>query len=61
MVEETYREILDIDVREEELVEDKVVKIGLAVKGYKEKFFAVQFKFEMEISELQMKLQSTMP
>jgi len=56
VVEATCKEILDLDVREEETVEEKVMKLGLAVKRYKEKISTVQFKYEMHISELQMKL-----
>lgn len=56
VVEATCKEILDLDVREEEPIEEKVVKLGFAVNGYKDKISEVQFKYEMQISELQMKL-----
>lgn len=47
MVKATFRDILKLDVREEEPVEDKVAKLGLIVIGYKEKIGVVQFKYEM--------------
>lgn len=33
------------------------MKLGLAVKCYKEKISIVKFKYEMQINEIQMKLQ----
>jgi len=42
-------------------VEDKVMNLGLAVKGYKDKITGVKFTYEMKINELQMKLQPTTP
>ena len=57
----TCREVPDIDVREEELVEGKVVKLDLVVKGYKDNIMDVLFTYEMKINELHMKLQPTIP
>lgn len=56
MIEETCREIPNIDVREEERVEDKVTKLSLAIKWYKNKIMDVQFTYEMKINELQMNI-----
>jgi len=42
-------------------MEDKVAKLGLAVKGYKDTITVVQFKYKIHISQLQMKLQVTTP
>lgn len=50
-----------MDVCEEESVEDKFVKLILAVKESKKKVVDVQFKYEIKTSELKMKLQPTMP
>lgn len=61
LIEATCKEITNLDVREEELVEDKVTKLFLAVKEYKKKITTVDFKYEMHISDLQMKLHPTMP
>lgn len=41
-----------MDVREEKSVEDKLVKLGLVVKKYKDKITKVKFKYEMKISKL---------
>lgn len=40
-------------------MEEKVAKMDLVVKGYKDKIIDVQFTYEMNISELHMKLQPT--
>lgn len=42
-------------------MEGKVTKLGLVVKGYKDKIADMQFSYEMNTEELQMKLQSTTP
>ena len=42
-------------------MEDKVANLDLAVKGYKDKITNVQFTYVMNINELQMELQPTMP
>lgn len=47
VVEAICKEILNLDAREEELVEEKVVKLILGMKGYKEKIVTVLFKYEM--------------
>lgn len=54
-------EVLDMDVYEEELVEDKVAKLDLAVKESNKKIADVYFEYEIKISVLQMKLQLAMP
>lgn len=51
VVEETCREITDLDVCDEESVQDKVMKLGLVV----------QFKYEIDMSEWQVNLYPTMP
>lgn len=47
VIKVTCKEILDLHVQEKEPVEDKVTKLTLAVKGYKEMITTVQFKYEM--------------
>lgn len=42
MVEATCREVLDMDVHEEESIEDKVAKLSLLVKESKKKIVNVQ-------------------
>lgn len=51
---------MDLDVQEEEPVEHKVTKLGLVVKGNKEKIVTMQSKYKLHINELQMKLQASM-
>lgn len=55
------QEVLDTEVWEEEPVEDKLTKLGLVVKRYKNIIAKVKFSYEMKITELQMKLQPTTP
>lgn len=50
-----------MDVHKDELAEDKVMKLNLAVKKRKDKLSTVKFKYEMQISELQINLQPSMP
>ena len=50
-----------MDICEEESVEDKVVKLSLAVKESKKKITYVHFEYEIKISELQMNFQPSMP
>lgn len=57
VVKATCREVLDINVQEEEPVEEKDAKLNFRVKGYKDKISKVKFSYEMKISELQMKMQ----
>lgn len=61
MVKATCREVPEMDVREEEPVEDKVTKLGLAIKESKKMIVDVHFKYELKISELQLKLQPSTP
>lgn len=56
---ETCKGIIDLDVHEEDPVGDKVVKLDLAVNKKNDTISTVQFKYELQISELQMKLQPT--
>jgi len=58
-VETTCKGIPELDVCEEYPIGDKVTKPGLAVKEHKDKIVVVQFKYDMKINELQMKLQLT--
>lgn len=43
-----------MNVREEELVEDKVAKLDLVVKGSKKNIFDIQLEYELKVSELKM-------
>ena len=42
-------------------MEDKVAKLSLVVKRYKDNITEVKFTYDMKIDELQMKLQPTTP
>lgn len=61
VVEATCREVPDVDVCEEESTKDNVTKLGLVVKQSKKKIVDVQFENEVNINELQLKLQLAMP
>lgn len=43
---------MDMDVSEDESTKEKVMKLTLAVTKQKDKISAVQFKYEIQISEL---------
>ena len=56
-VEKTCKGILGMEVREEESTKEKAMKLNLTIKEQKDKVVAIQFRYDVKISELQLKLQ----
>jgi len=54
-------EILNAKVHEEELLVEKVTKLGIMIKESKNKLVKIMFEYEVKVSELKITLQPIMP